>query len=549
MWRLFLETTAVCALVWALFQRVRRIATSSPSSLSNLPGPPSTSFWKGNFKELFKADAWQFHDEVSAKYGGVAKIHGPLGAQHLYVFDPKALQYILNKEQHIFEEATHFIQGNKIMFGPGLLATLGDHHRKQRKMLNPVFSAAHLRDITPTFFGVARRLRDTLLVKVTGQSREVEMKRWLTRTALELIGQSGLGYSFDTLTDDSVLHPFALAAENFIPVFAKLQFIRHFIYPLVYWIGSPRFQRFVIDAIPWKTVHDARDIVDVLHQTSVGIFSSKKKAMVEGNFEALAKEAGSGKDIISVLMAKNMEASAADRLPDDEVIGQMSTLVFAATDTTSSALSRTLHLLCSNPVAQERLRAEILEAQERVGEELDYDTLSTLPYLDAVCRETLRLYPPLATIVRVAKGDTILPLSKPVQGLDGSQISHLNVPADTRVYIAAMSSNRNKDLWGADALEWKPERWLSPLPEDLIEAKIPGVYSNLMTFLGGGRSCIGFKFSQLEMKAVLCVLLGRLKFELPKDKEIVWNITVIATPSVLGDETRLQQLPLLVSKV
>jgi hypothetical protein len=40
------------------------------------------------------------------------------------------------------------------------------------------------------------------------------MKRWLTRMALELIGQSGLGHSFDTLTDDSVVHPFAVAVEN-----------------------------------------------------------------------------------------------------------------------------------------------------------------------------------------------------------------------------------------------------------------------------------------------------------------------------------------------
>ena len=68
------------------------------------------------------------------------------------------------------------------------------------------------------------------------------------------------------------------------------------------------------------------------------------------------------------------------------------TLVSAATDTTSSALSQILYLLSSNTDSQERLRAEILEAQERFGEDLDYDTLSALPYLDAVCRETLRLH-------------------------------------------------------------------------------------------------------------------------------------------------------------
>ena len=53
------------------------------------------------------------------------------------------------------------------------------------------------------------------------------------------------------------------------------------------------------------------------------------------------------------------------------------------------------------------------------------------------------------------------------------------VPKDTTVYIGILSSNRNKALWGEDALEWKPDRWLSPLPNSITEAKIPGVYSNL----------------------------------------------------------------------
>ncbi|KAH9950796.1 hypothetical protein B0H21DRAFT_681895, partial [Amylocystis lapponica] len=51
---------------------------------------------------------------------------------------------------------------------------------------------------------------------------------------------------------------------------------------------------------------------------------------------------------------------------------------------------------------------------------------------------------------------------------------------------------------GTKYLEWKPERWLSPLPSTVTEARVPGVYSNLVTFLGGGRGCIGFKFSEVE---------------------------------------------------
>lgn len=67
-----------------------------------------------------------------------------------------------------------------------------------------------------------------------------------------------------------------------------------------------------------------------------------------------------------------------------------SALTFAAMDTTSSALSRILHLLCVHQDAQERLRQEIKEAQDEQGL-LNYDDLVNLPYLDAICRETMRL--------------------------------------------------------------------------------------------------------------------------------------------------------------
>ena len=65
-------------------------------------------------------------------------------------------------------------------------------------------------------------------------------------------------------------------------------------------------------------------------------------------------------------------------------------LVFAATDTTSSALSRILHLLALHPDVQDRLRKELKEACQN-NEELPHDQLVSLPFLEAVCRETLRL--------------------------------------------------------------------------------------------------------------------------------------------------------------
>ena len=64
-------------------------------------------------------------------------------------------------------------------------------------------------------------------------------------------------------------------------------------------------------------------------------------------------------------------------------------LIFAATDTTSGALAQILQLLARYPDVQEKLRAEIVQAGE--GQDIPYDELVDLPYLDAVCRETLRL--------------------------------------------------------------------------------------------------------------------------------------------------------------
>ena len=73
------------------------------------------------------------------------------------------------------------------------------------------------------------------------------------------------------------------------------------------------------------------------------------------------------------------------------------TLVFSATDTTSNTLARILQTLAEHPDVQDKLRAEIRAAIEQYGMDIPYDELSALPYLDAVCRETLRLYVALAS--------------------------------------------------------------------------------------------------------------------------------------------------------
>ena len=68
------------------------------------------------------------------------------------------------------------------------------------------------------------------------------------------------------------------------------------------------------------------------------------------------------------------------------------TLLFAGTDTSSGTLGRILHLLASHQDAQARLREELEAARDYPGQDLSYDKLNELPYLEAICRETMRLY-------------------------------------------------------------------------------------------------------------------------------------------------------------
>lgn len=538
-----IQAGAGFVLAWIVWKLASRFVFKSP--LDILQAPPSASFLSGNIPQIFNMDGWKYNRDLLSQYGRAFKVTGAFGERILFTFDPKALHHILVKDQHIYEEAAAVINRNLIFVGPGLVATLGEQHRKQRKMINPVFSINHMREMIPLFYEVTERLRVSLKKKTANGPKEVDIMQWMTRTALELIGQSGMGYSFDTLESEEVLHPYALSIKRLSELIGGPLgfFASQFVLPFAAKFDYPRTKRFIVDHIPIKRVQELKKVVDIMHKTSLDIIKAKKVALNSSDPRVRA-EMMKKKDIISILMNANAKAEEDDRLTDEEVFGQVSTFVFAGQDTTSSAMCRILHLLCIHQEVQNKLRAGIRDAQK--DGQLSYDQLVSLPYLDAVCRETLRVYPPLNfALLRTARKDMILPISKPVTGANGKQVTEIMIPNGTHIIPSILGSNTNPDLWGDDAHEWKPERWLSLLPESVVDAHIPGIYSHLMTFLGGGRACIGFKFSQLEMKVVLSVLLSTFKFDLPKDREITWKMTGIAKPYVGSGP----QLPLVMTAI
>jgi cytochrome P450 len=90
-------------------------------------------------------------------------------------------------------------------------------------------------------------------------------------------------------------------------------------------------------------------------------------------------------------MRASMAGPEEDRLSEEELVAQMTIFLLAGTETTSSALTWILHLLALHPDVQDKLRNELKEAHEN-NDELSHDQLLSLPFLEAVCRETLRLY-------------------------------------------------------------------------------------------------------------------------------------------------------------
>jgi cytochrome P450 len=121
--------------------------------------------------------------------------------------------------------------------------------------------------------------------------------------------------------------------------------------------------------------------------------------------------------------------------------------MFAGSDTTSLAVTWTLLLLAKHPQIQDRLRAELLALArpENLGDEAvlaHYQELAVSPLLDKVCRESLRIVPPVHSSLRVATQDDVLPVS------NGGQDIHIR--EGTLVHVPIEAMNLDREIWGSD---------------------------------------------------------------------------------------------------
>lgn len=151
------------------------------------------------------------------------------------------------------------------------------------------------------------------------------------------------------------------------------------------------------------------------------------------------------------------------RISNEDIFHNINTFMFAGSDTTSLALTWTFVLLAKNPHIQTQLRNELLALRPAAphsslnSEEIAslWESVNSQPLLENVCRESLRVMPPVHSSLRVAIKDDKLPMKDPVRLKDGTVTNEIMVPQGTLVHIPIEGLNLDKEYWGQDALQFR----------------------------------------------------------------------------------------------
>jgi cytochrome P450 len=216
---------------------------------------------------------------------------------------------------------------------------------------------------------------------------------------------------------------------------------------------------------------------------------------------AVAKPAAGAPAPASSTHSGGAVAGSEPGLTDRELLDECLTFVLAGHETTSTALSWALYLLCEHPEWQARLREQVVGVlgTERAPTQED---VAAIPLVSAVLWEAMRLFPPVAQIVRVATRDVSLDRS----AMGGGQ-PPLTVPAGTSLAIPIAVLHRDPALWPQPD-EFNPLRFEHGLNAALRHPMA------LIPFSAGPRNCIGAQFALLEARLILAVLLQRCSFQL-----------------------------------
>ncbi|KAF8384350.1 hypothetical protein PRIPAC_73492 [Pristionchus pacificus] len=236
----------------------------------------------------------------------------------------------------------------------------------------------------------------------------------------------------------------------------------------------------------------------------------------------IAREAGSPSsgDFIDIFLDAEVdsaeipsvgESKVSRKLVFDEIVSQCIVMLLAGFETTANSLSYLTHFLANHPDVQERMREEVEAVCQNEASELlkkiEYEELAELKYMEAAIKESLRHYP-LASFV----------VSRDCQ--KATTIGNVKLEVGDSVLTDTWSMHMDNDIWGEDAVEFRPERWL----EDSSRPRVA-----FQSFGEGPRICIGMRLAFMEEKTAIVHMLKNFTIrtcERTNPLNLVGSITV-----------------------
>ena len=365
--------------------------------------------------------------------------------------------------------------------GKGVMTTDGEFWSHSRALLKPTFSRQQISDLSAFTIHI-----DHLLTALPKDSAIVDLKPYFEKLALDSSTEFLFGTSTCSLSPNTTLDAKAfLQAYNYgqAGIGKRMQ--------LPQWNFLTRDKRF------WRACALARSFVE--RHVAQALSSPSDP---------------NGKPTKRLVLAHELAAQTKDRT---DIVNQLLNVFLPAHDATAVALTNIFFHISRHPEVYAALRQEVLSMGSHT--EWTFERLKGCKMLQAVMNETFRLNPSIGQMNRIALRDTVLPTGG---GPDGS--SPVYVTKGTVMTTSFYALHRLKELWGEDAEDWKPERWL--------DSKVKPGHWTFLPFGGGPRICIGMQLALTEVGYTTARLVQRYQMLECTDevREFVeeWKITTVS---------------------
>ncbi len=377
----------------------------------------------------------------------------------IIVSNPQAQQQILTNDTKELEAPGDLNKVLEPLLGKhSVISISGAEHQRQRQLLMPPFHGERMRNYSQVITDVTKQVISQYQIGKPFNIRSVTQA-----ITLRVIMQAVFGLHEGPRAEklQQILSELLETASSRLSVtllyFPALQ--RDF-GPINFWGKQMRVQQ-AADELIYEEIRERREQPD-----------------------------SSRTDILSLLMAARDEAG--QPMTDEELRDELMTLLVAGHETTATALAWALYWIHKLPSVRQKLLQEL----DSLGDDPDPSIIFKLPYLNAVCSETLRIYPvAMLTFARVVR----TPIS-----LGGYELEPGTVLLGS-IYL----THQREDIY-PQAKQFKPERFLE-------RQFSPYEY---FPFGGGARRCIGLAFAQLEMKLALATVLSSRELELIDNGEV-----------------------------